>query len=143
FAGGRPLSGRAHRRQLRAALPDRVRPARGTDWRGASSARQSRTRATGARTADAGGSDSTLGTAGSRRLPRVRVSRPGAPPASAGRPLSRSRQLPYPLETATGPPSDRSELFGTALDDGKAARPRTQTVTRRRQPARSGASAVG
>ena len=65
------------------------------------------------------GADPTLGPAGLHRLPRVRVSRADASPASAGRARPRCRRLPHPLEPTSGLSSHRTGVFDTALDDGQ------------------------
>src|SRR2546423_974175 len=117
-AAGRSFSGRPHGQQLPAASSGRARSARGTNCRGAPRPCRSRTCPSGAKAA-AGGADPTLGPAGLRGLPRVRVSRANPPPASAPRSRPRRHRLPYPLELVAGSPIGRAELFGAALEVGQ------------------------
>ena len=97
--------------------------------------RRSRACHTGARAAATGGANPTLGPAELCGLPRVRVSRAGAPPASSGRARPRSRRLPYSLETDGGSPIDSAELFGAALGHGQRDRFRAPPRRRGTEPA--------
>ena len=64
----------------------------------------------GARAPASGGPNPTLGPAGLYGLSRVRVSRAGAPPASAGRARPRIGRLSRPLELADGLSISRAKL---------------------------------
>ena len=83
------------------------------------------------RSVDAGGADPAIGAARPCRVPRMRVSRPDAAPASARRAWARTGGISRPLEVVSRSPDHRAALFGAAFDDGKAARPRKTAASRR------------
>jgi len=103
-------------------ITNRAGPASGTDCRGPSGSRWLRACCSADRgNAEAGSRDSPLGAAGLCGVPRVRISRSGAPPAFASCTRARCRHIPQPLETASRSPDHRAGLFGTAVDDGQAS----------------------
>jgi hypothetical protein len=105
----------------------------GSDRNGTSHAQWSRRERADARdrNLDAGGTDPAISAARPCRVPRMRVSRQDATPASPRRSWAGTSGVSRPLEVAGWSPNHRASLFGAAFDNGKAGRPRKSAESRR------------